>query len=204
MHQHFDDLEGVETDIDDILIHGTAEEEHYRRLESVLERCQKINLTLNKEKCEFKSREITYLDTNWQKMALNPMKRKLKLLTKWKHQQAEKWSFEQQKTFQDIKDTLAKDEGPVLKFFDVSKPTEISPENTEICYGIILKGDPRDAFYWPLMSKQTAEMLSKGTSTNHTLIGRYFEVVKLPDTKSSTVIKYTESIFSRHGIPAEV
>ena len=27
---------------------------------------------------------------------------------------------------------------------------------------------------------------------------RYFEVIKLPDTKSSTVIKYTKSIFSRH------
>ncbi|CAB4044016.1 Retrovirus-related Pol poly from transposon [Paramuricea clavata] len=32
----------------------------------------------------------------------------------------------------------------------------------------------------------------------------YFEVVKLPDTKSSTVITYTKSIFSQHGIPAEV
>ncbi|CAB3992604.1 Hypothetical predicted protein, partial [Paramuricea clavata] len=28
MHQHFYDLEGVETDIDDIVIHGTTEEEH--------------------------------------------------------------------------------------------------------------------------------------------------------------------------------
>ncbi|CAB4044768.1 retrotransposon-like family member retr-1, partial [Paramuricea clavata] len=35
-------------------------------------------------------------------------------------------------------------------------------------------------------------------------LSRYFEVVKLPDTKSSTVITYTKSIFSRHGIPAEV
>ena len=33
---------------------------------------------------------------------------------------------------------------------------------------------------------------------------RYFEVVKLPDTKSVTVITYSKSIFSRHGIPAEV
>ena len=61
MSQHFDDLEGMETDIDDILIHGTTEEEHDRRLESVLEWCEKINLTLNKEKCEFKSKEITYV-----------------------------------------------------------------------------------------------------------------------------------------------
>ena len=33
---------------------------------------------------------------------------------------------------------------------------------------------------------------------------RYFEIAKLPDTKSSTVIHYTKSIFARHGIPREV
>lgn len=48
MSQHFDDLAGVETDIDDILFHGTTEEEHDRRLESVLERFEKINLTIKK------------------------------------------------------------------------------------------------------------------------------------------------------------
>ncbi|CAB4010200.1 sec1 family domain-containing 2, partial [Paramuricea clavata] len=101
----------------------------------------------------------------------------------------------------------------------------------------------RDALYWPLMSKQIPEMVSKCTvclehrkentkepmipfrvptipwevvatdlfsldNSDYLLIvdylSRYFEVVKLPDTKSSTVITYTKSIFSRHGIPAEV
>ena len=33
---------------------------------------------------------------------------------------------------------------------------------------------------------------------------RYFEVAKLPDIKSTTVITYTKSIFARHGIPSEV
>ena len=33
MSQHFDDLTGVEADIDDILIHRRTEEEHDRRLE---------------------------------------------------------------------------------------------------------------------------------------------------------------------------
>ena len=35
MNQHFADLEGVETDIDDILIHGATEAEHDQRLEAV-------------------------------------------------------------------------------------------------------------------------------------------------------------------------
>lgn len=33
---------------------------------------------------------------------------------------------------------------------------------------------------------------------------RSFEEAKLPDTKSTTVITYTKSIFARHGIPSEV
>ena len=33
---------------------------------------------------------------------------------------------------------------------------------------------------------------------------RYFEIAKLPDIKSSTVVTYMKSIFARHGIPREV
>ena len=33
---------------------------------------------------------------------------------------------------------------------------------------------------------------------------RFFEVSKLPDTKSSTIVTYMTSIFARHGIPREV
>lgn len=46
--QHFDNIDGVEVDIDDILIWGRNEEKHNRRLRAVLQRCQEINLTLNK------------------------------------------------------------------------------------------------------------------------------------------------------------
>ena len=33
---------------------------------------------------------------------------------------------------------------------------------------------------------------------------RFFEVAKLPDTKSNTVTTHIESAFARHGIPCEV
>ena len=47
MSQHFGDLEGVETDIDDIIVHADSEMKHGCRLNSVLNRCKKINLTIN-------------------------------------------------------------------------------------------------------------------------------------------------------------
>ena len=61
MNQLLGDLPGVETDIDDILVWGTNQEEHDERLEAVLNRCEQINLTLNKEKCQFRVPEVTYI-----------------------------------------------------------------------------------------------------------------------------------------------
>ena len=61
MYQLFGDLPGVETDIDNMLIHGRTEEEHQQRLTAVLKRCQEVHLTLNKEKCQFGVPQVTYL-----------------------------------------------------------------------------------------------------------------------------------------------
>ena len=61
MCQYFGDLEGVETDIDDKIVHADTEMKHDARLNSVLDRCKKINLTLNKGKCVFKVKEVTYI-----------------------------------------------------------------------------------------------------------------------------------------------
>ena len=61
MTQNFGDLEGVETDIDDILVWGKTEKEHHKRLKAVLQRCQDIHLTLNMEKCTFGAPQVTYL-----------------------------------------------------------------------------------------------------------------------------------------------
>ena len=60
-YQHFENVSGVETDIDDILIWGTTEAEHNKRLERVLKKCAKLNVTLNKEKCTFQVESVKYL-----------------------------------------------------------------------------------------------------------------------------------------------
>ena len=61
MSQLLGDLPGVETDIDDILVWGATQKEHDERLEAVLKRCGEINLTLNREKCQFRVREVSYI-----------------------------------------------------------------------------------------------------------------------------------------------
>ncbi|CAB3223790.1 unnamed protein product [Arctia plantaginis] len=61
VHENFDDIEGVCTFVDDLLISGRTKLEHDNRLRCVLDRCRKINLKLNKSKCKFGLSEIRYL-----------------------------------------------------------------------------------------------------------------------------------------------
>ena len=40
---------------------GTTKTEHDERLKAVLQRCEKVNLTLNEDKCKFGLTEVTYI-----------------------------------------------------------------------------------------------------------------------------------------------
>ena len=81
MNQNFGDLPGVETDIDDILVWGSSIEEHNKRLEAVLQRCLKIGLTLNKEKCKFGVSEVTYLGHTINADGISPDKEKIRAIS---------------------------------------------------------------------------------------------------------------------------
>jgi len=54
-------LEGTLCHMDDILVFGKDEEEHDRRLIEVLERLRKSGMTLNKEKCTFRTKSVEFL-----------------------------------------------------------------------------------------------------------------------------------------------
>lgn len=54
-------MEGVEIDIDDIIVYVEIEVKYDYCLYVVLEWCEKINLILNKEKCVFKVKEVIYI-----------------------------------------------------------------------------------------------------------------------------------------------
>jgi len=47
--------------MDDILIYGTTQEEHYKRLTRVLTCLQEVGLTLNREKCAFSQDRVSFL-----------------------------------------------------------------------------------------------------------------------------------------------
>ena len=61
MSQILEGLDGVECNIDDVLVHGATQEEHDRRLEAVHQRLSNANDTLNADKCVFNVSSVQFL-----------------------------------------------------------------------------------------------------------------------------------------------
>ena len=84
MSEMFEDIEGVEVVIDDLLIWGTTEEEHDARLEKVLQCAQQWNLKLNKEKSQIKLKEIKYIGHILSEDGIKPDPKKVTAVTEMK------------------------------------------------------------------------------------------------------------------------
>ena len=65
----FEDIEGVEVVVDNVLIWRETEDQHDSWLVKVLEQARSQNLKLNRTKCQIKKHEITYLRHILSKMA---------------------------------------------------------------------------------------------------------------------------------------
>ena len=61
MSHLFQDIEGVEVIVDDLVVWGENVEQHDERLGQVLDRCRERNLKLNREKCHFRVSEVHYV-----------------------------------------------------------------------------------------------------------------------------------------------
>ena len=81
MTEMFEDIEGVEVVVDDILVWGTNEAEHDSRPIKVLDRARLRNLKLNKTKCQFKKQEIAYLGHVLTKDGLKPDPKKTQAIS---------------------------------------------------------------------------------------------------------------------------
>ena len=62
---------------DDIIVYGSSQEEHDERLECVLERLRKNNLTLNRSKCEFNKSSLVYFGYTFSGSGVSPDPKKV-------------------------------------------------------------------------------------------------------------------------------
>ena len=85
MSQILEGLDGVECNIDDILVYGRTQIEHDRRLEDVLHRLGNANVTLNAKKCIFNVRSIKFLGQIVGSDGIKPDSEKVKAIPTMPH-----------------------------------------------------------------------------------------------------------------------
>jgi len=76
MNNILSDLPGVLCHLDGVLIFGSTQQEHDDRLHKVLQKLQSAGATLNREKCEFSKKQLSFLGhvVNEQGVSPDPMK----------------------------------------------------------------------------------------------------------------------------------
>ena len=72
MESKLEGLEGVECQIDDILVHGESQQLHGERLQAVLKRLADSSITLNFEKCKFSESEVRVLGNSISGNGISP------------------------------------------------------------------------------------------------------------------------------------
>ena len=72
--------EGVVELIDDVLVHGSSEEEHHQRLTAVLERLRTEGVTLNQNKCTFYTNVIHFLGQKVDQNEVSPDKEEIRAI----------------------------------------------------------------------------------------------------------------------------
>uniref|UniRef100_A0A0A9W3X7 RNA-directed DNA polymerase n=1 Tax=Lygus hesperus TaxID=30085 RepID=A0A0A9W3X7_LYGHE len=80
----FGDLDGVQIFFDDAIISGETEEEHDRNLEAFIKRARENNIKFNKEKMQYKLKEVQYLGFIFSEEGVRPDPTKTKAIVEMK------------------------------------------------------------------------------------------------------------------------
>ena len=81
-------LEGVQNAQDDIIIWGSTKAEHDQRLRDAMMQIRKSGMKLNKTKCVFRAREITFLGHTLTDVGIKPDLRKVTAITEMPNPQS--------------------------------------------------------------------------------------------------------------------
>ena len=65
---------------DDILVHGSSQEEHDENLRKVFARAREVNLTFNRNKCEFNKRHLSFFGHVWSPEGVSADPKKLEAI----------------------------------------------------------------------------------------------------------------------------
>jgi len=77
-------LEGVENISDDIVVHGSDQEVHDKRLFAVMQRLQELGLTLNPEKCQFSMNRLIFMGILLSEKGVGPTEERVRVVSEFR------------------------------------------------------------------------------------------------------------------------
>jgi hypothetical protein len=139
--------------IDDIIVFAESEEEHKKRLISVLDRLLKFGVTLNCSKCEWMRDKVTFLGYSVSAAGLEPINSNVAAIAKvpvpnssdmllspccscWAKDNEWQWTGECQRAFDKLKQMVASP--TCLRFFDINDKTIVACDSSAYAIGAVL------------------------------------------------------------------
>ena len=80
MEEKLEGLEGIECQIDNMLVHGETQQIHDERLQTALKQLAELNITVNLDKCEFSKSEDKVLGNIVSANGINPDPEKIEVI----------------------------------------------------------------------------------------------------------------------------
>ncbi|GFX04294.1 uncharacterized protein K02A2.6 [Trichonephila clavipes] len=127
-------IAGVHVFLDDITITGRNDQEHFERLELVLQRLKEYGLRVNKRKSEFFKKSVNYCGHTIDKFSLHKTQEKIDAITKKGTKFL--WTAECEKAFKALKQEIASDR--ILCHYDPKLPLVLQTDASPVGIGAVL------------------------------------------------------------------
>lgn len=121
IHMIYEHIPGCTTMMDDIIVWGSTLQEHNQRLQQVFDASRKSNLKLNREKCVFGVKELTFVGDTISAEGIKPDEAKVKAIT----------NFETPKSKKDVQRFLGMSNYQARYVPDLSSKTQVLRNVTE-------------------------------------------------------------------------
>lgn len=115
IHMIYEHIPGCTTMMDDIIVWGSTLQEHNQRLQQVFDASRKSNLKLNREKCVFGVKELTFVGDTISAEGIKPDEAKVKAIT----------NFETPKSKKDVQRFLGMSNYQARYVPDLSSKTQV-------------------------------------------------------------------------------